>query len=405
MNTTIDLVDNPSFKIIPPRRIPHAIRDQVKAELDRMVKMKIIEPVSEPTPAVSAMLALWLCLYKGKLRVCMDPTDLNKNITRRHFPMKTVEKISAKLSGAKWFTKLDCEKGFWQIKVSERTSKYLTYSTPWGRFKYLRKPFGITSAPEVFSEIMNRLLEGIENCEVAMDDIFIYNDSNKELEKTTKIVMDRLKATGLTLNESKCEFMKRKVMFLGHIFSEKGVEADPEKIKAIYQLKTPSNVEEVQRLLGMENYVGKFVKNLSELTEPLRELLLKTTAWHWETEHDQAVANIKKKLTSLPVLAYYDVNKPVKLSVDASGKALGCGLFQEEKPIAYGTRALTKAQQNYPQIIKEAMAIRFGCTNFHEYVYGKELLIETDHEPLETIFRKSIAEAPMRLQQILWDVV
>lgn len=397
----IDLVDEPSFKIIPPRRIPHAIRDQVKGELERMVKMKIIEPVSEPTPAVSAMLAV----NKGKLRVCMDPTDLNKNIKRRHFPMKTVEEISAKLSGSKFFTKLDCEKGFWQIKVSERTSKYLTFATPWGRYKYLRMPFGISSAPEVFSEIMSRLLEGIKNCEVAMDDIFIYSDTAKDLEKTTKIVMDRLTTAGFTLNKSKCEFCKRKVKFLGHLFSEKGVEADTEKIKAIHQLKTPTNVEEVQRLLGMVNYVGKFVKNLSDMTEPLRELLLKATAWHWKAEHDKAVGNIKEALTSLPVLAFYDVNKPVKLSVDASSKALGCGVFQDDRPIAYGTRALTKTQQGYPQIVKEAMAIRFACTKFHEYVYGKKLLIETDHKPLETIFKKSIAEAPMRLQQILWDVV
>lgn len=111
----IDFIDNPTFKIIPPRRIPHVIRNEVKRELNNMVANKIIEPVSEPTPAVSPMLVV----NKKKLRVCMDPTELNKNIQRRHYPLKTVEEIAAKVKGAKYFTKLDCEKGFWQIRVTE----------------------------------------------------------------------------------------------------------------------------------------------------------------------------------------------------------------------------------------------------------------------------------------------
>lgn len=170
-------------------------------------------------------------------------------------------------------------------------------------------------------------------------------------------------------------------------------------------MKTPTNVKEVQRLLGMINYVGKFVKNLSQLTEPLRKLLHKETAWHWEAEQEEAVKNIKIAMKSLPVLAYYNVNKPVKLSVDASSTAMGCCLMQNDKPIAYGTRALTKSQQNHPQIVKEAMAIRFGCNKFHEYIYGKDLSIDTDHKPLETIFKKPISDAPLRLQGILWDVL
>lgn len=164
----IDFIDNPSFKIIPPRRIPYAIRNNVKKELQKMEEMGVIERVSEPSPAVSPMTAV---MRNAKLRICMDPTELNKNIRRRHFPMKTVEEISAKVAGAKWFTKLDCEKGFWQIKVSKRTSNYLAMSTPWGRYKYLRLPFGISPAPEVFSDIMSRTLEGIGGCEPAMDDV------------------------------------------------------------------------------------------------------------------------------------------------------------------------------------------------------------------------------------------
>lgn len=335
----------------------------------------------------------------------MDPTELNKNIKRRHYPLKTVEEIAAKVKGANFFTKLDCQKGFWQIRVTEKTSKYLTIATPWGRYRYLRLPFGISSAPEIFSERMNTTLQGINKCEVAMDDIFLYAETKAELDAITKQVIRRLTDAGFTLNGEKCEYGKQRMKFLGHIFTPNGYEADPEKVKAIKQLRKPTNVKELQRLLGMVTYLGKFIPNLSELTEPLRSLLHKDTAWYWDNKHQRAFENTKGALMATPVLKYYDVNRSVKLSVDASSKAIGACLLQENQPVAYATKAFTKTQQNYPQIEKEAMAIKFACKKFHEYIYGKQLEIETDHKPLETIFKKPMQNAPLRLQKILWDVL
>lgn len=238
-----------------------------------------------------------------------------------------------------------------------------------------------------------------------MDDIFLHAATKEQLVTIEKKVMKRITEAGFTLNKSKCEFGKTSMKFLGHIFTENGYKADNDKIKAIQQLKSPNNVKELQRILGMVNYIGKFICNLSELTEPLRKLLLKGTAWVWEDEHKQAFEKIKVALTTTPVLAYYDVNQRVKLSVDASSKSMGICLMQNDKPVAYATRAFNKSQQNHPQIVKEALAIRFGCTEFHEYVYGKNLVIETDHKPLETIFKNPIHQAPLRLQRILWDVI
>lgn len=398
----IDFVDNPTFKIIPPRKVPHSQREQIKKELEKMVRLNVIKPISEPTPAVSPMKVVE---KNNKIRICMDPTELNKNIIRRHYPLNTVEEIAARVSGSKLFTKLDCNKGFWQIKVSERTSKYLTFSTPWGRFCYLRLPFGISSAPEVFSEVINRTLEGIEKCECAMDDIFIHGVNKQELEATTKRVVDRLKAAGFTLNQEKCEFNKKSIKFLGHIFDENGCKTDEEKIKAIHALKTPTTVKELQRLLGLVTYLGKFIQNLSELTAPLRELLNKDTAWSWQEPQQKAFETIKKVITSTPVLKFYDVKKPVKLSVDASSKAIGACLMQDDQPVAYATKTFTKSEQNHPQIVKEALAIRFACSKFHEFIHGRKLVVETDHKPLETIFKKPLHCAPLRLQQIIWDVL
>jgi len=167
----IELEENAEFKIHPPRKIPHAIKDQVKQELDRMVDLGVIEPITEPTPAVSPLV---IVKRNGKLRPCIDPTDINRVVKRRHYPLKTFDEIAANVKGSKYFAKLDCERGFWQARVSNRTSKYLTVNTPWGRYCFKRVPFGLSSAPEVFQQMMQKILDGIPNVQCSVDDILIY---------------------------------------------------------------------------------------------------------------------------------------------------------------------------------------------------------------------------------------
>lgn len=398
----IDLVDNPKFEKHPARKIPHAIRQQVKDELDAMVKLNVIRKLeNEVSPVVSPLV---IVRQKNKLRICIDPTDVNKNIQRRYYPLKSIEEIAARVHGSKYFTLLDCRRGFWQIKLSKRTEPYLTFSTPWGRYCFQRMPFGLASAPEVFTEIMNRLLDGIENTEVSMDDILIHATTQEELERATKKVINKLQECGLKLNSEKCKFAKQKIKFLGHIFTTNGLEVDPEKVDAINRIQQPQDKKQLQRFLGMVNYMGKFIPRQADLTINLRKLTHKDAEFIWQPEHDGEFTKLKEILSNAPVLRYYDVNAEVKLSVDASSYAVGAVLLQNDQPIAYASAALTSAQKNYPQIEKEATAIRYGCKKFHEYVYGKKLTIETDHKPLEIIFKKPLHTAPARLQRILFDV-
>lgn len=397
----IDFIENPSFEVHAARKIPHAYRQKVKEELDNMVRQNVIREVTEATPAVSPMVVV---KQNGRLRICIDPTDVNKNVIRRHYPLKTLEEIAAKVSGSKIFSKLDCTKGFWQIRLSERTQKYLTIATPWGRYSCVKLPFGLCSAPEIFQQITSKLLCGIDNTEASMDDILIYASDETELDKTTAAVIKRIEDAGLTLNKNKFEFAVPKIKFLGHVLSEHGVEIDPEKVAAIEKLRVPTNKTELQRLLGMATYVAKFIPNLSEITQPLRKLLEEKTEWTWTPHQTDAVQKIKHALASTPVLRFYNVKEDVMLQVDASSYALGAALFQSGRPVAYASRSLTKAEQNYPQIEKEALAIRFGCKKYHEYIYGKRVTIETDHKPLETIFKKPICNAPPRLQRILLEI-
>ncbi|KAI8116310.1 Transposon Tf2-6 polyprotein [Lucilia cuprina] len=393
----IDLVRNPKFEICPARRVAFKIRDQVKNELDKMVKMNVIEPTNLPTPAVSPMVVV---RKNNKIRICLDPTSVNKNIKRRHYPMNTLEEISAQLKGAKFFSILDCKKGFWQIPVTDRTKQILTFSTPWGRYSCKRLPFGISSAPEVFQSLMQQLFSHLPNVKVAIDDILVHSKNLNELRATTNKVINIIENNGLKLNKEKCKFEQSQVKFLGHVISDTGLRPDPEKIDAVNRLKPPNNKKELQRVLGKFTYLSKFIKNFSHITAPLRALLEKSNTFYWDTVHQQSFDHLKQMISKPPVLKLYDVNKDVKLQVDSSSYAMGAVLLQDDQPVAYASKSLTESQSRYSQLEKEALAVKFGCEKFHQYVWGKFIIIESDHKPLESIFKKPIHASPTRLQKI-----
>nr|XP_029724122.1 uncharacterized protein K02A2.6-like [Aedes albopictus] len=268
----LDLKPDAAFEIRPTRAIPHKIRDEVKAELDRMVEMGVIIKQENPTPVVSNLIVV---RKNNKIRLCIDPTDVNKNILRSHYPLRTMEEIASRILNAKWFTILDCKKGFWQVKIAENSQKYLTFGTPWGRFSCLRLPFGLASAPEVFQNLISTLLEGIDGTDVSMDDILIYAETLEKLNDITGKVVDRLRNAGLKLNPEKCLFAKKSVPYLGHIVSENGLHPDNDKIDAIRRLKVPENKKQLQRLLGMawmKEIVAKTEKDatLRELIEVIK---------------------------------------------------------------------------------------------------------------------------------------
>ena len=168
-------------------------------------------------------------------------------------------------------------------------------------------------------------------------------------------------------------------------------------------MPAPTDKKGVERLLGTVNYLGKFIPNLATVTEPFRVLLRKDIEFQWSHEQDKALQEIKSILTKDggPVLRFFDVQKPVTISCDASPTGLGGVLLQDQRPVAYASRSLTDAESSYAQIEKELLAVQFSLERFNQYTYGKRVTIESDHKPLEAIVKKALASAPPRLQRIL----
>jgi hypothetical protein len=297
-----------------------------------MESIGAITTVTEPTEWVNSyVIAEW---KNKKIRVCLDPRDCNKAIKREHYPMKSVEEIAAQLNGAQFFSTLDASSGFWHVQRDDNSSKLTTFNTPFGRYRFLRMPFGINSASEVFQKRMSQAFEDIDGVEVIVDDILIWGKDEAEHNYRLKQVLERVRQINVKLNKDKSRIQTTEVSYIGHKITRDGLKPDPEKVKAINDITTPKDKKDLMRFLGMVNYLAKFVPSLSDLTQPLNELIKKDIEWHWTKTHENAFNRVKSSLMQDKLLKYYDVTEPVTLSVDSSSYGIGACLMQDSKPVS-----------------------------------------------------------------------
>ena len=388
-----------------PRRVPVSIKTRVKEELDRLVNLQVITTVKEPTEWISSM----ICVKKpNKLRICLDPKDLNKAIKRPNYPIPNIDDILVKLSKAKLFSVVDCKDGFWQVKLTESSSFLTTFWTPFGRYRWLRMPFGISSAPEEFQRRLHEITAGLAGVEVIADDILIYGagdtDEQASADHDQNLInlLQRAKENNLKFNLKKLKLRQKSVAYMGHLLTSQGLKPDPSKVEAVRKMPKLVNVNDVQRFIGFVNYLSRFLPRLSDLCEPLRRLTDNNAEWKWTKVHDEAVETIKHLISCAPLLRYYRLEDEVTIQCDASQTGLGTVLLQNGQPVAYASRSLTKTEQRYAQIEKECLAIVFSCERFSQYLLGRnKITVQSDHKPLETIFKKPLFSAPKRLQRML----
>ena len=269
---------------------------KVKQELERMQSLGVITEITEATEWCAGMVVVPKA--NGQVRICVDLTKLNENVCGERHILPSVEQVLAQIGDAKHFSKLDANSGFWQIELDEQSSKLTTFITPFGRFRFNRLPFGITSAPEHFQRRMLKLLQGIEGVVVLVDDTLITGKTKEEHDRRLTQVLTRLEKAGLTLGLEKCAFDQPSVKFLGQIVDRNGIRPDPDKVKAIQEMPPPRNVSELRRFLGMINQQSKFSPSLAENTKPLRDLLSKKNHWSWTSVHQETFDRLKEFLST-----------------------------------------------------------------------------------------------------------
>lgn len=386
-----------------PRRLPIGLRQATKDELERMERLGVIDKVERPTSWCSGMVVA--PKSNGKVRICVDLSQLNKSVLRETYPLPHLEDTLASLEGSRYFSKMDANSGFWQIELAEESREFTTFITPFGRYQFRKMPFGISAAPEFFQRQMNRILEGLDGVVCMMDDILVVGRSRVEHDTRLQEALGRIEKAGMTLNRDKCVFGVQEVKFLGHVLSGEGIRVDPEKEKAIREMPAPTDRKGLQRFLAMVNYLSRYSALLSEAETPLRELDRKDSEWVWLEVHQRSFERVKGLITSSPVLALFDYSRRHRVTADASCHTLGASLLQEQgeggwKPVAFASRRLTEAERRYGQIEKEALAITWACEKFDFYLVGRHFEIETDHKPLIPLLgSKDLSDLPLRIQR------
>ena len=392
-------------KFCKPRKLPFALKPVVGDELDRLERQGVIEKVPHSDWATPVVIVR---KPGGKVRICGDfKVTINPLLKTDIYPLPNPQELFQALNGGCKFTKLDLADAYLQVELNEESKKMVVINTHKGLYRYRRLPFGLNCAPAIFQKIIDQTVAGIPGVVSYLDDLVVTGKTDQEHIANLKKALDRLKTAGFRLKLEKCEFFQAEVRYLGHIIDKSGIRPQPDKLKAIVDMPFPQNAKELRSFLGMVNYYDKFTPGLASKCAVLNDLLHKDAKWKWSKQHSKAVEVIKTALTSTETLTHYDQDLPLSLACDASTVGVGAVIFHtfpdgKERPIAYASRKLSKAEKNYAQIQKEALAIIYGVQKFRQYLIGRKFCLITDHKPLLSIFNpaKGIPEmVASRLQR------
>ena len=381
---TIETEPEAKAPVRPIYRLSFAEMNELKKQLEELTDKGFIRPSTSPFGAP----VIFVKKKDGSLRMCVDYRGLNKITKKNSYPLPRIDDLFDRLHGATVFSKIDLRSGYHQVRISEKDIYKTAFRTRYGHFEFLVMPFGLTNAPATFMRLMNTVFHPFldEFVLVYLDDILIYSKNIADHALHLRVIFEKLREHRLFAKIEKCEFAKESVEFLGHVVSSEVLEIEKQKVRAIKDWPKPSSVKEIQSFLGLVNYYRRFIRHVAEISRPLTNLLKKDSPYSWTAAQNKAFETLKSKIASAPVLKLPNPHQKYVLMTDASDIGLGGVLSQEEngrmKPVAYLSRKLNQAEQNYAVHEKELLAIIFALRTWRIYLHGAEFDILTDHHPL-----------------------
>lgn len=281
---------------------------------------------------------------------------------------------------------LDLTAAYSQLQVGKGSQELLTVNTHKGLFRYARLPFGITNSPSLFQSTMDRLLFGLEGTTCYLDDILVFSKNTEDMYQNVDAILKRLSDHGVKVNTSKSEFFKKNLNFLGYRIDENGIHQTAELTYAITEAPRPANVSQLRSCLGLINFYQKFLPNLSTLLHPLYKLLCNDTKSSWCEKCENAFVQCKQLLLRDDVLTPFDPSLEIIVTCDSSSYRVGGVIGHimpdgSERPILFASRALSKCENKYSQVEKEALALVYAVKEFHNFVYACKFTLITDHRP------------------------
>ncbi|KAL0549730.1 hypothetical protein IC582_014217 [Cucumis melo] len=361
-----------------PYRMAPAELKELKVQLQELLDKGFIRPSVSPWGAP----VLFVKKKDGSMRLCIDYRELNKVTIKNRYPLPRIDDLFDQLQGATVFSKIDLRSGYHQLRIKDGDVPKTAFRSRYGHYEFIVMSFGLTNAPAVFMDLMNRVFREFLDTFVIVfiDDILIYSKTEAEHEEHLRIVLQTLRDNKLYAKFSKCEFWLKQVSFLGHVVSKAGVSVDPAKIEAVTGWTRPSIVSEVRSFLGLAGYYRRFVENFSRIATPLTQLTRKGAPFVWSKACEDSFQNLKQKLVTAPVLTVPD----------------GSGSFG--KVVAYASRQLKSHEQNYPTHDLELAAVVFALKIWRHYLYGEKIQIFTDHKSLKYFF----TQKELNMRQRRW---
>ncbi|XP_063388255.1 uncharacterized protein LOC134674130 [Cydia fagiglandana] len=371
---------------VPPYRLNPAKKELMKKEIDKMLKDDIIE---ECESAWSSP-ALMVPKANGEIRFCVDYRRLNAITKSDTYPMPRIDDLLQNTKRDCYMSTLDLRSSYWQVMLREADRDKSSFVCPLGTFRFKRMPFGLKNAPATFQRLIDRLrsCSALKDVTVLayLDDLLVISEGYQRHLQDLEAVFKRLAEFNLHVNREKCAFARESVRYLGHVITQQGVSTDPDKVSAVLEMKEPGTLKHLRTFLQTCSWFRKFIPNFSKVSEPLTRLTRKNQVWIWGSEQTQAFLELKRLLTTAPILVQADFSRPFILRTDSSNYALGAVLLQgdgnEERPIEYASRLLNAAERNYSTTEREALAVVWAVERFRPYLDGQPVVIGSDHQPL-----------------------
>lgn len=370
----------------PVIRMSIAELDELKKQLTGLLKKGLISPSTSPYGAP----VLFVKKKDGTLRMCVDYRGLNKITRKNRHPLPRIDELIDRFRTARYFTKLDLLSGYHQMRVHPDDTHKTAFRTRYGHYEFNVVPFGLTNAPAAFSTMMRTVMDPVlDKCLVLyLDDILIYSDNKKDHLRDIRRVLTLLRKAGLYCKLSKCSFMQDETEFLGHIISKDGLKTNAGLVKAIREWPVPSTQRHVMQFLGLTNFYHQYIDHYADLALPLTALLGSDTPFVWTQAQQGAFEALKTAVTTAPVLRIFDPALSTAVETDASGFAIGAVLFQIDsngvsRPVAFTSRKLSQAEQNYPTHEQELLAVVHALKTWRYYLDGSHFIVYTDHATLQ----------------------
>jgi len=364
-------------------------REEVREFIQEQLRKGYIRPSKSPQTA----LVFFIGKKDRKKRMVQDYRYLNEWTIKNNYPLPLISDVLENIGTKKVFTKMDLRWKYNNVRIKEGDEWKAAFTTPEELFEPMVMFFGLTNSPATFQAMMNELLRDLINIgkvAVFIDDVIVGTETEKGHDELVVEVIRRLEANDLYVKPKKCKWKVREVGFLGVVIGPEGIKMEEEKVKGVMEWPTLKCVKDVQKFLGLANYYHQFIEGFASIARPLHDMVKKDKKWDWMEKQEKAFRELKEQFTKEPVLAVLDLDKKLRVEVDASDYATGGVLSMEGedgkwRPVAFLSKSLNETERNYKIHDKEMLTIIRGLEAWRHLLEEAQFKFEiwTNHKNLE----------------------